>query len=153
VIARPTLSQIAKYNGIRQLQSTVANGAQEIFVDGPKVPAGSIGIVTMISQGHPTIMAGNLGAFLCDQSMGWNNPPLLQNGALDPGAVGPLIGADGSNGQNIGSMTNFVGMFFLAEQMFIRFSSFLAPGVFPVAGNFATVRMAIAIIPLCECEV
>lgn len=153
MLTEATLAQIAKYSGVSQRRTSISTGANEFFVDGPQVPQDSIGIVTQMSDGHPGIngSAFNMGCFICDASMGWGNSPLLADGSLDPNLIGVFVGGDGSTLQNMGSfmLQNYV---FLAPRQFMRFATFHGPGVFPNLGDFQTIRIAMSIIPICECN-
>lgn len=143
---------IAKYSSIIKLSTTTGSGANEIFVDSGIVPANSVGFLTALSDGHPSVLSVPIGCFLCDGSLHtYGSSPLgTDNATLDPNKIGPLIGSDNSTLNVLGVMMqqNYV---FLAPNQFLRFSTFSGPAAFPAAGNVVTIRMALSIVPLCEC--
>lgn len=160
MISLATLAQIAKYNSLSYLVSPLGTGAIMLVVDGPQCPQNCIGIVTKVSHGgNDNDISGvwNVGAFVCDETMGWGQPPLLPGGGVDPTKVGPYVGmfdantGPGGAGANLMSGQDFT---FLAPGQFIRFASVsTGPAIeFPVAGEFFTGKLAQSFIPICECE-
>lgn len=146
-----SLAEIAANSQILSFTTKASDGNHETYGDSVQIPEGSFGILTLASQGHPSQLNGNVGLFVCNESMSYGASPLLQDGSLDPSKIGPLISFDASNVQNIGQLSSFNPGYILVPPLgFLRASSFLGPGTFPNNGDFATIRYELAIMKLCE---
>lgn len=91
------LQKVAQGASLIKLQTTVGDGAHDVWVDTPQVPAGKVRSYLNASILGDTVNTGGriLHCFVCEPNMAPNSPPLLPNGLINFSRVGCRIGGPG----------------------------------------------------------